>query len=80
MPATFPVTGVIKGWQEALVMMKPGAKWQLFVPPELAYGQRSQPKIPAGSLLIFEVNVLSTESANAPPKAPPGTPPSPKNK
>ncbi len=37
-PATFTVTGVIKGWQEALVMMKPGAKWQLFVPPDLGYG------------------------------------------
>jgi FKBP-type peptidyl-prolyl cis-trans isomerase FklB len=73
-PATFPVNGVIKGWQEALVMMKPGAKWQLFVPPELAYGTRSQQKIPANSLLIFDVNVVSAESANAPPKAPPGTP------
>jgi FKBP-type peptidyl-prolyl cis-trans isomerase FklB len=80
MPTTFPVNGVIKGWQEALVMMKPGAKWQLFIPPELAYGQRSQPKIPAGSLLIFEVNLLSTESANAAPKAPPGTPRSPQGK
>jgi FKBP-type peptidyl-prolyl cis-trans isomerase FklB len=73
-PATFPVNGVIKGWQEALVMMKPGAKWQLFVPPELAYGQRAQPKIPAGSVLTFDVNVLSVEAANAPPKVPPGTP------
>jgi FKBP-type peptidyl-prolyl cis-trans isomerase FklB len=75
-PATFPVNGVIKGWQEALALMKPGAKWQLFIPPELAYGQRAQPKIPANSLLIFEVNVLSAESGNAP-KAPPGTPPTP---
>jgi FKBP-type peptidyl-prolyl cis-trans isomerase FklB len=77
MPATFPVNGVIKGWQEALVQMKPGAKWQLFVPPELAYGPRSQPKIPPNSLLIFDVNLQSVEPANAPPKAPPGTPPSP---
>jgi FKBP-type peptidyl-prolyl cis-trans isomerase FklB len=75
MPVTFPVNGVIKGWQEALVLMKPGAKWQLFIPPELAYGTRSQQKIPANSLLIFDVNVLSAEAANAPPKAPPGTPP-----
>jgi FKBP-type peptidyl-prolyl cis-trans isomerase FklB len=74
-PATFPVNGVIKGWQEALVMMKPGAKWQLFIPPELAYGARGQPKIPPNSLLIFEVNVISAEAAGAPPKAPPGTPP-----
>jgi FKBP-type peptidyl-prolyl cis-trans isomerase FklB len=74
-PTTFPVNGVIKGWQEALVMMKPGAKWQLFIPPELAYGARGQPKIPPNSLLIFEVTVISAEAAGAPPKAPPGTPP-----
>jgi FKBP-type peptidyl-prolyl cis-trans isomerase FklB len=74
-PATFPVNGVIKGWQEALVLMQPGAKWQLFIPPELAYGARGQPKIPPNSLLIFEVNVISAEAAGAPPKAPPGTPP-----
>lgn len=75
-PATFPVNGVIKGWQEALVLMKPGAKWQLFVPPELAYGQRAQSKIPANSLLIFEVNLLSAESGSGP-KVPPGTPSTP---
>jgi FKBP-type peptidyl-prolyl cis-trans isomerase FklB len=69
------VNGVIKGWQEALVLMKPGAKWQLFIPPELAYGPRAQSKIPSNSLLIFDVNVVSAEGANAPPKAPPGTPP-----
>ena len=74
-PATFPVNGVIKGWQEALVLMKPGAKWQLFIPPELAYGSRPQQKIPPNSLLIFEVNVISAEAAGAGPKAPPGTPP-----
>jgi FKBP-type peptidyl-prolyl cis-trans isomerase FklB len=74
-PATFPVNGVIKGWQEALVLMQPGAKWQLFIPPELAYGPRAQQKIPPNSLLIFEVSVISAEAAGAPPKAPPGTPP-----
>jgi FKBP-type peptidyl-prolyl cis-trans isomerase FklB len=75
-PATFPVNGVIKGWQEALALMKPGAKWQLFIGPDLAYGQRPQPKIPAYSLLIFEVNVISAESGSGP-KAPPGTPTTP---
>lgn len=79
-PASFPVNGVIKGWQQALVMMKPGAKWQLFIPPELAYGARSQPKIPPNSLLIFDVNLVSAEPVNAPPKAPPGTPPPVKRK
>ena len=68
-PATFPVSGVIKGWQEALVLMKPGAKWQLFIPPDLAYGVGARPKIPPGSLLIFEVNVVSAESNAPPPSA-----------
>jgi len=72
-PATFPVSGVIKGWQEALVLMKPGAKWQLFIPPELAYGSNPRPKIPPGSLLIFEVNVLSDESSAPPAAAAPRT-------
>jgi FKBP-type peptidyl-prolyl cis-trans isomerase FklB len=58
-PATFPVNGVIKGWQEALQLMKPGAKWQLFIPADLAYGDAGQGKIPPGSLLIFDVELLS---------------------
>jgi FKBP-type peptidyl-prolyl cis-trans isomerase FklB len=65
-PATFPVNGVIKGWQEAIVLMKPGAKWTLFIPPELGYGSAPQPNIPAGSLLIFDVTLISTKSANTP--------------
>jgi FKBP-type peptidyl-prolyl cis-trans isomerase len=70
-PATFPVNGVIKGWQEALVLMKPGAKWQLFIPPALAYGDTPRPKIPGGSLLIFEVSLLRAESPAAPAAAAP---------
>jgi FKBP-type peptidyl-prolyl cis-trans isomerase len=62
-PATFPVGGVIKGWQEALQLMKPGAKWQLFVAPELAYGDSGQGKIQPGSLLIFDVELLSVGAA-----------------
>lgn len=71
-PATFPISGIIQGWQEALVMMKPGAKWQLFVPPELGYGGNPKPGIPGGSLLIFEVEVLSVKpaAAQAAPAAP----------
>jgi FKBP-type peptidyl-prolyl cis-trans isomerase FklB len=60
-PATFKITGVIKGWQEALVLMKPGAKWQLFIPPELAYDASPRPGIPAGSLLIFDVDLVSVK-------------------
>jgi FKBP-type peptidyl-prolyl cis-trans isomerase len=66
-PATFTVNGVIKGWQEALVLMKPGAKWELFVPPDLAYGDKPRPGIPAGSLLIFEVELVSAKPAGATP-------------
>jgi FKBP-type peptidyl-prolyl cis-trans isomerase len=76
-PAVFPVNGVIKGWQEALVLMKPGAKFQLWVPPALAYGDTNRPKIPGGSLLLFDVEVVSAvnpAAAAPPPTAPPGTP------
>ncbi len=68
-PATFRVNGVIKGWQEALVLMHPGSKYQLFVPPDLAYGNSPRPGIPAGSLLIFDVEVVSTKAADTPPAA-----------
>lgn len=58
-PARFPVSGVIKGWQEALMMMKEGAKWEIFVPPELGYGENSPgPAIPPDSVLIFDIDLL----------------------
>jgi FKBP-type peptidyl-prolyl cis-trans isomerase len=60
-PANFPVDRVIPGWQEALKMMKPGAKWRVFVPPQLAYDLNSPPPIPPGSLLIFDVDLLSVQ-------------------
>jgi FKBP-type peptidyl-prolyl cis-trans isomerase FklB len=72
-PIPIPVNRVIRGWQEALVLMKPGAKWQLYIPPSLAYGDNPQKTIPGGSLLIFDVNVVSAEK-QTPPTAPPGTP------
>jgi FKBP-type peptidyl-prolyl cis-trans isomerase len=61
-PAKFPVTGVIPGWTEALLKMKAGSRWQLFIPAELAYGERGRPGIPPNSVLIFEVDLISTES------------------
>jgi FKBP-type peptidyl-prolyl cis-trans isomerase FklB len=60
-PAQFPVTGVIRGWTEALKLMKVGSKWQLFLPASLAYGDRGTPGIEPGSTLIFEVELLNTE-------------------
>ncbi len=58
--ATFPVDGVIKGWTEALQKMKVGSKWQLFIPSELAYGDRAVGgDIQPGSTLIFDVELVS---------------------
>jgi len=59
-PATFPVDKVIKGWTEALQMMPVGSKWQLFVPPDMAYGARGpNPLIGSNAVLVFEVELLS---------------------
>jgi FKBP-type peptidyl-prolyl cis-trans isomerase FklB len=68
-PASFPVNGVIPGWQEALVLMKPGAKWELFIPPKLAYDANSPPSIPPGSMLKFDVELIKVK---APAPAVPG--------
>jgi FKBP-type peptidyl-prolyl cis-trans isomerase len=62
-PATFPVNGVIKGWTEALQLMPVGSKWQLFVPADLAYGDRGAGgDIGPGATLIFEVELVSIQS------------------
>jgi FKBP-type peptidyl-prolyl cis-trans isomerase FklB len=61
-PIVFPVKGVIKGWTEALQMMKVGDKWQLFIPSDLAYGEQGAGQtIPPNSTLIFEVELLGIE-------------------
>ncbi|MEJ2465520.1 MAG: FKBP-type peptidyl-prolyl cis-trans isomerase [Candidatus Thiodiazotropha sp.] len=61
-PASFKVKGVIKGWTEALQLMKQGARWQLFIPYELAYGEEGRPPvIPPYSSLIFDINLISIE-------------------
>jgi len=62
-PASFPVSGVIKGWTEALQLMPVGSKWQLFIPSDLAYGDAGRPGIPPNSALIFEIELLSIGEA-----------------
>ncbi len=57
-PATFGVNQVISGWTEALQLMKEGAKWELYIPAELAYGSISRPSIPGNSVLLFTVELL----------------------
>jgi FKBP-type peptidyl-prolyl cis-trans isomerase len=66
-PATFEVGRVIKGWNEALQLMKVGDKWQLFIPSELAYAdQPPTADIPPNSILLFEVELLGTEKGSSP--------------
>ncbi len=63
-PETFSITGVIKGWTEALLMMPQGSKWKLYVPYQLGYGVSDYSNIPGGSVLVFEVELLEIIKGN----------------
>jgi FKBP-type peptidyl-prolyl cis-trans isomerase FklB len=60
-PASFRVNRAIKGWTEALQLMKEGSKWEIFVPPEFAYGQGGQGRILPNRTLIFEIELISVK-------------------
>jgi FKBP-type peptidyl-prolyl cis-trans isomerase FklB len=60
-PTNFRVDKVIRGWTEALQLMKEGSKWELFIPPELGYGERGAGPVPPTSVLIFEVELISVK-------------------
>jgi len=62
-PMTFQANKVIKGWTEALQLMKPGAEWELYIPADLAYGRQGRPGIPPNSMLIFKVELLEVVAA-----------------
>jgi FKBP-type peptidyl-prolyl cis-trans isomerase FklB len=65
-PGVIRPSDAIAGWREALSMMTKGAKWRIFVPPDLAYALSPPPSIPPNALLIFDVELLSIDSAGAP--------------
>jgi FKBP-type peptidyl-prolyl cis-trans isomerase len=60
-PATIPVKKLIKGWSEALQLMSAGSKWRLFIPPQLAYGERVVAGIAPNATLVFEVELISIQ-------------------
>jgi FKBP-type peptidyl-prolyl cis-trans isomerase FklB len=72
-PAEFQIGRVIPGWTQALQLMKEGAKWELYIPANLAYGEKSQGTIPPNSVLIFEVELLQVTKMPAAATPAPGT-------
>jgi FKBP-type peptidyl-prolyl cis-trans isomerase FklB len=71
-PASVDLKHVIKGWTEAVPLMKEGAKWQLFIPSALAYGENGGGLIEPNAALVFEVELISVSKGSAPPSPTPG--------
>jgi FKBP-type peptidyl-prolyl cis-trans isomerase len=66
-PTSASLSRVIPGWKEAMQLMREGSRWQLFIPPELAYGQKGATGIEPNSALIFDVDLISvTPGAESP--------------
>jgi FKBP-type peptidyl-prolyl cis-trans isomerase len=68
-PATFALTRVIKGWNEALQQMPVGSKWRLFVPPQLAYAERGSDRVGPNATLVFDVELISILDTRSPQQA-----------
>jgi len=72
-PASFPLQGLVAAWKEALVMMRPGDEWILYVPPELGYGAQDKGPIPGNSVMIFRIELIDVlpTKIQAPKQRPP---------
>jgi FKBP-type peptidyl-prolyl cis-trans isomerase len=78
LPMVMPLKRTMKGWQEAVQLMPVGSKWQVFIPPDLAYGERAVPRVGPNATLIFEIELVAIQnrdSANTYPDIKPGSPP-----
>ncbi|OED45097.1 peptidylprolyl isomerase [Endozoicomonas sp. (ex Bugula neritina AB1)] len=64
-PATFPLANVIKGWTEGVALMNEGSEYRLYIPAELGYGDQEVGNIPAGSVLVFDVELINVEKNDA---------------
>lgn len=67
-PRSFTLNRVVKGWTEGIQLMKKGAKYEFYIPPEMGYGAQSRPNIPSNSVLVFEVELLDVIAAKTPKK------------
>ena len=65
-PASFPLESLVPAWKEALVMMRPGDEWTLYVPPELGYGAQDKGPIPGNSVMIFRIELLGVLPSGVP--------------